>query len=81
MIWKKGNSELRYALYQAANIAAARVDLFREYFTKLLRGREHERGIKTNRKRRADTEPEYRRDLHRPPGLRFGEPMPRRTRF
>jgi transposase len=47
VISKKGNSELRYALYQAANIAAARVDLFREYFTKLLRGRERERGIKT----------------------------------
>jgi hypothetical protein len=40
-------AELRYALYQAANVAAARVDLFRTYFTKLLRGRERERGIKT----------------------------------
>ena len=47
VISKKGNSELRYALYQAANVAAARVDLFRAYFTKLLRGRERERGIKT----------------------------------
>jgi len=47
VISKKGNSELRYALYQAANVAAARVDLFRTYFTKLLRGRERERGIKT----------------------------------
>jgi len=27
--------------------AAARVDLFRTYFTRLLRGRERERGIKT----------------------------------
>ena len=47
VISKKGNSELRYALYQAAKVAAARVDLFRTYFTKLLRGRERERGIKT----------------------------------
>ncbi|MBU4289170.1 MAG: hypothetical protein KKI12_13480, partial [Proteobacteria bacterium] len=47
VISKKGNGELRYALYQAANVAAARVDLFRSYFTKLLSGRERERGIKT----------------------------------
>ena len=47
IISKKGNGELRYALYQAANVAAARVDLFRTYFTRLLRGRERERGIKT----------------------------------
>jgi transposase len=47
VISKKGNSELRYALYQAANVASARVDLFRTYFTKLLRGRERERGIRT----------------------------------
>jgi len=47
VISKKGNGELRYALYQAANVAAARVDLFRTYFTRILRGRERERGIKT----------------------------------
>lgn len=47
VISKKGNSELRYALYQAANVAAVRVDIFRTYFTRLLRGRERERGIKT----------------------------------
>ena len=47
VISKQGNSELRYALYQAANVAAGRTDLFRSYFTKLLRGRERERGIKT----------------------------------
>ncbi len=47
VISKKGNGERRYALYQAANVAAARVDLFRAYFTKLLGGRERERGIKT----------------------------------
>ena len=47
VISKKGNGELRYALYQAANVASARVDLFRAYFTRLLCGRERERGIKT----------------------------------
>jgi transposase len=47
VISKKGNGELRYALYQAANVASARVDLFRIYFTRLIRGRERERGIKT----------------------------------
>jgi transposase len=47
VISKKGNSELRYALYQAANVAVSNIDLFRKYFTKLLRGRERERGIKT----------------------------------
>jgi len=47
VISKKGNGELRYALYQAAHVAAARVDLFRTYFTRLLGGRERERGIKT----------------------------------
>ena len=47
VISKKGNGELRYALYQAANVAAARTGLFRAYFTKILRGRERERGIKT----------------------------------
>jgi transposase len=47
VISKKGNGEFRYALYQAANVASARVDLFRTYFTRLIRGRERERGIKT----------------------------------
>ncbi|MBU4344812.1 MAG: transposase, partial [Proteobacteria bacterium] len=47
VISKKGNSELRYALYQAANVAASKVDIFRAYFTQLLLGRERERGIKT----------------------------------
>ena len=47
VISKKGNGELRYAVYQAANVAAARTELFRAYFTKMLRGRERERGIKT----------------------------------
>lgn len=43
VISKKGNSELRYALYQAAKVASAKVDLFRTYFTELLRGRKRER--------------------------------------
>ncbi|MBW1698606.1 MAG: IS110 family transposase [Deltaproteobacteria bacterium] len=47
VISKKGNGQLRYALYQAANVAAARTDLFRVYFTSMLKGRERERGIKT----------------------------------
>jgi len=47
VISKKGNGELRYALYQAAKVASSRVDLFRTSFTKLLRGRERERGIRT----------------------------------
>jgi len=47
VISKKGNGELRYALYQAANVAITRVDQFKVYFTRLIRGRERERGIKT----------------------------------
>jgi transposase len=47
VISKKGNAELRYALYQAANVACSRNKHFIKYFNKLLRGRERERGIKT----------------------------------
>lgn len=47
VISKNGNSELRYALFQAAKVATARVDHFRSYFAKMLRGRERERGIIT----------------------------------
>lgn len=47
VISKKGSSVLRYALYQAALIASSRNDLFRDYYTKTLRGREREKGIKT----------------------------------
>ncbi len=47
VISKKGNGELRYALYQAALVASSRTDLFRAYFAKILRGREREPGIKT----------------------------------
>jgi transposase len=47
VISKKGSNSLRYALYQAALIAAARNSNFIRYFTKTLKGREKERGIKT----------------------------------
>jgi transposase len=46
-ISKKGKSELRYALYQAALIASSRNKHFLAYFTNKLRGREKEKGIKT----------------------------------
>ena len=46
-ISKKGNAELRYALYQAAKVASSRVELFRFYFAKMLKGRLRERGIVT----------------------------------
>jgi transposase len=47
VISKKGNSQLRYALYQAAMIASSRHRLFIAYFARMLRGRERERGIRT----------------------------------
>jgi transposase len=47
VISKRGNSELRYALYQAAHVASTRNRHFIGYFTRMLRGRESERGIKT----------------------------------
>jgi len=50
VISKNGNSELRYALYQAAHVAASANDTFRAYFTKMLQGRAREKGIKTKMK-------------------------------
>jgi transposase len=50
VISKRGNSELRYALYQAAHVASTRNSDFIRYFTRTLRGRERERGIKTKMK-------------------------------
>jgi transposase len=47
IISKKGNSQLRYALYQAAMIASTRNRLFIAYFARMLQGRERERGIRT----------------------------------
>ena len=50
VISKRGNGELRYALYQAAHVASTRNKDFIGYFTRMLRGRERERGIKTKMK-------------------------------
>ena len=50
VISKRGNSELRYALYQAAHVASTRNRDFIGYFTRILRGRQRERGIKTKMK-------------------------------
>ena len=47
VISKRGNSELRYGLYQAALIASCRNEHFIKYYTRLIKGRERERGIKT----------------------------------
>lgn len=47
MISKRGNGDLRYALYQAAWIASYHDAGFRALFTRYLQGRERERGIKT----------------------------------
>ena len=45
-ISKQGNASLRYALVQAALIAGSRHRVMRTYFSKLLEGREQERGIR-----------------------------------
>jgi transposase len=50
VISKRGNSELRYALYQAAHVASSHNPDFIRYYTRILRGRERERGIKTKMK-------------------------------
>lgn len=47
VISKKGRSDLRHALYQAALVASTRNINFIKYFAAKLRGRERERGIKT----------------------------------
>jgi len=47
VISKRGNSELRYGLYQAALIASSRNEHFIKYYTRLVKGRERERGIRT----------------------------------
>jgi transposase len=47
VISKRGNSELRYALYQAAQVASTRNRHFIRYYTGMLRGRQRERGIQT----------------------------------
>ena len=50
VISKRGNAELRYTLYQAAHVASTRNRDFISYFTRMLRGRQRERGIKTKMK-------------------------------
>jgi len=46
-ISKKGNAELRYALYQAALIGSTRNRDIMDYFTRKLKGRSREKGIGT----------------------------------
>lgn len=47
VISKRGNSDLRYALFQAAKIASYHNDHFRALFARYLEGRQKERGITT----------------------------------
>jgi len=47
VISKKGDADLRYALYQAALIASYHNDDFRRFYHRMLDGRQGERGIKT----------------------------------
>jgi len=47
VISKKGNSSLRYALYQTALIASNKSSPIMRDYTRILQGRERERGIKT----------------------------------
>lgn len=50
VISKGGKADLRYALYQAAQISTTSNKVFRDYYTKQLQGREREKGIKTKRR-------------------------------
>jgi transposase len=47
VISKRGNGDLRYALYQAALIATYHNEYFRKIYHRMLKGREAERGIRT----------------------------------
>ncbi len=47
VISKRGNGDLRYALYQAALIATYHNEHFRKIYHRMLKGREAERGIRT----------------------------------
>jgi transposase len=47
VISKRGNSDLRYGLYQAAQIASYHNSRFRALYSRYLTGREKERGIRT----------------------------------
>jgi transposase len=46
VISKKGKAGLRYALYQAALIASSSTVPFRDYYNRLLEGRQREKGIR-----------------------------------
>jgi len=50
VISKQGKPDLRYVLYQAAQIASSKNRLFRQYYAQKLRGREKEKGIHTKLK-------------------------------
>ena len=47
VISKKGKADLRYALYQAALVASSLTSDFRAYYSRLLDGRQREKGIRT----------------------------------
>jgi transposase len=47
VISKKGNSDLRYALFQAAKVASSRTEPFRTYFANSIGTRRREKGIVT----------------------------------
>jgi transposase len=47
VISKQGKADLRYALYQAAQVASSKNRDFRIYYAKKLQGREREKGIHT----------------------------------
>ena len=47
VISKRGNSDLRYGLYQAAKLASYHNSGFRALYSRYLSGREKERGIRT----------------------------------
>lgn len=47
VISKKGNGNLRYALFQAAKVATGRTEPFRTYFVNIISTRQRERGIVT----------------------------------
>jgi len=47
VISKKGNADLRYAVYQAALIASSLTTHFAHYYHRVLQGRQREKGIRT----------------------------------
>ena len=45
VISKRGNADLRYALYQAAVVSSSKNNYFRLWIARQLKGREREQGI------------------------------------